>query len=176
MVSILANLSRRAVNILLSMHQPRPDILRLLDRVLVLSGSGTLIFTGPMDAIEPHLADLDIPVPSGTLNLADFLLDTVMDAPDAEVARMVAAFERCRLARREQRAVASVLPGAPLPGKYVAGFGRQVQQLSVGLLRNAYRHPFLVATSYAATLVAAVALGIAFWRSGFETPVRPALC
>ena len=41
-VDILAALSgsRGGVTVLLSIHQPRPDIFRLMDRVLLLSGEG----------------------------------------------------------------------------------------------------------------------------------------
>ena len=40
-VDILAELAgRQGVTVLLSIHQPRPDIFRLMDRVLLLSGEG----------------------------------------------------------------------------------------------------------------------------------------
>jgi hypothetical protein len=39
-VDILADLTRKGVTVLLSIHQPRPDILRLMSRVLILSADG----------------------------------------------------------------------------------------------------------------------------------------
>ena len=40
-VDILSSLSgQQGVTVLLSIHQPRPDIFRLMDRVLLLSGEG----------------------------------------------------------------------------------------------------------------------------------------
>ena len=39
-VDILADLARKGVTVVLSIHQPRPDILRLMSRVLILSGDG----------------------------------------------------------------------------------------------------------------------------------------
>jgi ATP-binding cassette subfamily G (WHITE) protein 2 len=40
-VDILASLShQQGVTVLLSIHQPRPDIFRLMDRVMLLSGEG----------------------------------------------------------------------------------------------------------------------------------------
>jgi ATP-binding cassette, subfamily G (WHITE), member 2 len=172
-VDILARLGGRGVNAVLSIHQPRFDILRMLERVVLLSATGTLLFSGPVGSIASHLDDLNIPVPPNTLNVADFLLDSVITASDAEVARMAAHFAACGLRRQEAAAVAA-WPQAhsPLQPKYTASFWRQLRLLSVSLLRNAYRHPFLTATSYVATLVAAVALGVAFWDSGIDTPVR----
>jgi len=46
-VDILSGLGKNGVTVLLSIHQPRPDIFRLLDRVLVLSGSGSVVYSGP---------------------------------------------------------------------------------------------------------------------------------
>ena len=39
-VDILAELSAKGVNVIMSIHQPRPDVFRLIDRVLLFSGSG----------------------------------------------------------------------------------------------------------------------------------------
>ncbi len=39
-VDILARLAGQGVTVLLSIHQPRPDVFRLMDRLLILSGEG----------------------------------------------------------------------------------------------------------------------------------------
>lgn len=39
-VDIMAELARSGVTVVLSIHQPRPDIFRLMDRVMLLSGEG----------------------------------------------------------------------------------------------------------------------------------------
>jgi ABC-type multidrug transport system ATPase subunit len=39
-VDIMADLAAAGVTVLMSIHQPRPDIFRLMDRVLLLSGDG----------------------------------------------------------------------------------------------------------------------------------------
>ena len=47
-VDILSKLgSRHGVTVLLSIHQPRPDIFRLLDRILILSSVGSVVYSGP---------------------------------------------------------------------------------------------------------------------------------
>ncbi len=42
-VDVLAGLAAGGVNTVLSIHQPRPDIFRLMDRVLLLSGAVQLL-------------------------------------------------------------------------------------------------------------------------------------
>ena len=39
-VDIMARLARSGVTVVMSIHQPRPDIFRLMDRVLLMSGQG----------------------------------------------------------------------------------------------------------------------------------------
>ncbi len=50
-----------------------------------------------------------------------------------------------------------------------APFGTQLEVLSVRLMRNAYRHPLLVALNFAATLAAAVGLALIFHNTGTDT-------
>jgi len=45
-VGILAALGGRGVTVVLSIHQPRPDVLRLMDRALILSGVGEVVYSG----------------------------------------------------------------------------------------------------------------------------------
>jgi ABC-type multidrug transport system ATPase subunit len=42
-VDIMAGLAAAGVTVLMSIHQPRPDIFRLMDRVLLLSGFGEVV-------------------------------------------------------------------------------------------------------------------------------------
>ena len=50
-----------------------------------------------------------------------------------------------------------------------APFGTQLKVLSVRLMRNAYRHPLLVALNFLATLAAAVGLALIFHNTGTDT-------
>jgi len=171
-VDILARTSAAGVNVILSLHQPRPDILRLLNRLTLLSGSGTLLYNGPTAAISNHLRLWGIPLPPRATNLADYLLDVIIgadaEAVDAMVARF-AASETCALERRHVARLAA--SPAPLPpARTCAPFGAQFGALSRRLLRNTYRHPFLVTLNLLATLATALALGAAFWDTGTDTP------
>lgn len=51
-VGILARLGARGVTVLLSIHQPRPDILRLMDRTLILSAVGEIVYSGAVKTLK----------------------------------------------------------------------------------------------------------------------------
>jgi ABC transporter len=178
-VETLAALTGAGVNMLLTIHQPRPDVLRLMSRVLLLSPNGRLLFSGPVGRIEAHLAALGHSAPRGMLNVADWLLDVTLAAPPSELAKMAAAFESSALAIGEREAVAA-LRNAPalaagagtLRGKGYAPFGVQLRVLSAAQLRSTYRHPFVVATAWLSALAVAIGLGIAFANLTFDTQAR----
>ena len=177
-VDILAGLAAGGVTCVLSIHQPRPDMFRLLSRLLLLSAEGAMVYSGPSALAAAHFASLGHAAPAG-VNVADFVLDTVSRAPPSEVARLVDAFrssevqgantllaERARLQRSYRRAGAG---GSEERGRYCAGFGLQLRMLCGRLLRNAYRHPFLFWLQFAATLAVALCLGSVFRSAGVDT-------
>ena len=50
-VDILSGLASAGVTVIMTIHQPRPDILRLMDRMLLLSGNGQV---GPSSTTMQH--------------------------------------------------------------------------------------------------------------------------
>ena len=101
-VDILAGLGALGVTILLSIHQPRPDIFRLLDRVCVLSSHGGVVYCGPSDAAESHFASLPYVIsPRETyVHIADYVLDVVLRSTDEDVRRMIDDFRISRIRAR----------------------------------------------------------------------------
>ena len=55
-MGILAALGGRGVTVVLSIHQPRPDVLRLMDRALILSGFGEVVYSGEHQICQPGSA------------------------------------------------------------------------------------------------------------------------
>jgi ABC-type multidrug transport system ATPase subunit len=92
-VDILSGLGKMGVTVVLSIHQPRPDIFRLLDRVMVMSGEGRVVYTGPSADAEAHFASLEYVGAARSVRVADYVLDAVLRGSDEDVARMVADFE-----------------------------------------------------------------------------------
>lgn len=72
-ITELAKTSKKTV--LMTIHQPRTDILNLFDKVILLSGGKTVFFGSVADAIT-HFTELGYPCP-GRVNPSDFFLDTL---------------------------------------------------------------------------------------------------
>ena len=197
-VDILSGLGSIGVTVVLSIHQPRPDIFRLLDRVLVLSGQGAVVYGGPSHRAEAHFAAMPYAaVPDRTLHIADFMLDTVLRASDEDVRRMIDDYGRSDILRDDEERVASLIRaaeertgeagrgvamGSRSAGggrrgsgdgdarksreRYHAPFWRQMRLLCGRLLRNMYRHPFLLTVHFTAAFVVALGVGAVFWQVG----------
>lgn len=83
-VGILAALSASGVTIALSIHQPRLDIFEMLTHLLLLSGDGRMVFSGPARLAATHFTALGHPPPPA-VNTADFILDIVIRLPPDQV-------------------------------------------------------------------------------------------
>lgn len=147
-----------------------------MDTLLLLSPVGQAVYCGPLAPLPAHLAAVGCFQPPGTLNIADFLLDVVISASTRRLAALVDGFERSTL-RSEELGLIDALAagagvGAPPELPPPPPLALQLRVLSATLFRRTYRHPFLVATCYVATLLAATGLAVAFANTGFDTPVR----
>ncbi|KND02196.1 uncharacterized protein SPPG_02683 [Spizellomyces punctatus DAOM BR117] len=70
--------------IIVSIHQPRSDIVKLFDQILLLARGGRPIYSGPARSMIPYLASLNHVIPPLT-NPADFALDlSSVDLRNAE--------------------------------------------------------------------------------------------
>ena len=47
-VDILAGLASAGVTVIITIHQPRPDVFNLMQRVMILSGDGRLVYSGDL--------------------------------------------------------------------------------------------------------------------------------
>ena len=45
-VDMLASLTQTGTAVLITIHQPRPDVFNLMQRVLILSSEGRMVFSG----------------------------------------------------------------------------------------------------------------------------------
>ena len=77
-VSAMRELTRaRALTTVISLQQPTPELLALFDEVCLLS-AGSVIFKGPVDALEPYLNARGFVCPPAS-DLADWLIEVVSD-------------------------------------------------------------------------------------------------
>jgi len=188
-VDILAALGDQGVTVVLSIHQPRPDVFRLLDRVLVMSATGRAVYSGASAGAEAHFASLGYapPRPAG-VNVADYVLDVVLRASDDDAERMVRDFDASAAAARDAAARARIAAlhgvgdgsdetrgnrharSSPcVPRKFRASFSTQTRALWRRMARNVRRHPFLLALHFAASAAASALIGAVFFAAGRDT-------
>jgi len=91
----IIRLSRQNRTMIMTIHQPRSDIFKLFDKLLLLSG-GKPVFFGPSKDAVGHLAKLGFHLPYG-YNPGDFLIDLV-----TEVANDGSEFRDQKTADRER--------------------------------------------------------------------------
>jgi hypothetical protein len=54
-VDILSGLASAGVTVIITIHQPRPDVFNLMQRVLILSGDGRMVYSGTAAFIHSFL-------------------------------------------------------------------------------------------------------------------------
>lgn len=89
-MKLVSHVAARGTTVLCSLHQPRPEIVSLLDKVILLS-RGRVAFSGPPSEAESYFASIGRPFTalSGDVgirwgvNPADAMLDAVGDAETA---------------------------------------------------------------------------------------------
>lgn len=72
-MTLLSGIASRGTTVLCSLHQPRPRVVGLLDKVMLLSGGRVAYFGGPGDA-EPFFRSIGRPFPRGQPHPADAML------------------------------------------------------------------------------------------------------
>jgi ATP-binding cassette subfamily G (WHITE) protein 2 len=188
-VDILSKLgSRHGVTVLLSIHQPRPDIFRLLDRILILSSVGSVVYSGPSVSAKGFFESLAyVPPRPRDVHVADFILDVVINSPEKIVAKVSVDFLKSEIAienEERQRAlmaefgqeVSNEAEIVNTRNKYAAPFSQQCRWLCGRYVRRMYRHPFLIYVHVMATFLAALGVGLARVRptGGCLRAVAPA--
>jgi len=72
----LKQIAESGRTVIVTLHQPRSDIYHLLDNLVVLVKGGQMVYTGPLDTVEPTFQLQGHAIPEN-FNPADFLLDVV---------------------------------------------------------------------------------------------------
>ncbi|GMH44385.1 hypothetical protein BSKO_12319 [Bryopsis sp. KO-2023] len=170
-VDILADMAAAGVTVIITIHQPRPDLFRTIDRVMLLSGLGQVVYAGPSSDAESYFSSLGFSSRQKTVHVIDYMLDVVIKSRDAEVDTLVENFSASDIAMAELEYANTALENPlPLPSKkHTSTFFQQVRCLSTRLLRNASRHPVLIAVNFVANLVVALLLGLLFYDTGDQT-------
>ena len=173
MVELLASLGKQGVIVVLSIHQPRSDIFQLMERVLVLSSQGQMVYSGPLSHLSAFMQQTPgLPLSKPEDNMADYILDVIIKESDHVVSGMVSQYQSSMIYQDEislLREVCDQLDAAPSILRhrdYVSGFGRQVMLLSQRLIKNSIRQPFLLYLNFVSTATIALMLGFVFYATG----------
>lgn len=116
---------RLAVLVLVVIHQPRPEVAKLFDTlVLMTSGPGRMTYFGPMADALSYIQDAGCRVPEH-VNPADFLLDLVTPGSVHDSSEELAAVfhVRQRPAMLEEVTRARTIPGATVEEMLTAACG-----------------------------------------------------
>eukprot|EP00598_Pedospumella_elongata_P008323 CAMPEP_0185012042 /NCGR_PEP_ID=MMETSP1098-20130426/98099_1 /TAXON_ID=89044 /ORGANISM="Spumella elongata, Strain CCAP 955/1" /LENGTH=1003 /DNA_ID=CAMNT_0027541093 /DNA_START=23 /DNA_END=3034 /DNA_ORIENTATION=+ len=73
-VNALHFLASKGVNVSTTIHQPRQEILSLMDNLLLLAPGGRVAYFGPFTDLHSHFSQLHYTCPVG-INIADFVMD-----------------------------------------------------------------------------------------------------
>ncbi|WZN64353.1 pleiotropic drug resistance-like ABC transporter [Chloropicon roscoffensis] len=171
MVGALAQLGEGGINVILSIQQPRSDIFRLMERVLVLSCHGEMVYSGPLSNFRTFLAEIpSLPVKNEQENLADYILDVIIKTEDKTVNSIILAYQGSTVVEEENMLVHDIYTSSssvPLAekAKHSAGYSRQVVELSKRLLKNTLRQPFLIYLNFVSTGLIAIMLGLVFFKT-----------
>ena len=190
-VDILSGLVSAGVTVLISIHQPRSDVFQMLRRVLILSGEGTMVYSGPTRLATEHFSGTGLNTASrpSHLHIADFVLDAVIRSSHDEVDALVRSYASSSVAARERQVAASVAC-APTPAlngandtdtfvynnsglpfrKHKADFVCQLRLLCGRLLRKSLRHPMHIILTIVVTMLMSLIAGALFFRTGIDTP------
>jgi len=174
MVEALASLGEGGINVILSIQQPRSDIFRLMDRVLVLSCHGEMVYSGPVNMLLSFLGEVtSLPVKKEKENTADYILDIIIKAGDQTVRSIIIAYEKSSVVKEESRLLDNVyLDKSTLivlhRAKHSVSYGKQVKELSKRLLKNTMRQPFLVYLNFVSTGLIALMLGLVFYKTSVD--------
>ena len=178
-VDLLSDLSDDGVTVILSIHQPRPDVFRLLRRILVMSSVGKAVYSGDSRNAETHfLTLLYVPMRQENVNVADYVLDVLLRASDETVERMVSDFETSHAAvvdaNARRRLITGNTEGTVLRNarngqnvtlqkkKFNSGYGTQFAVLLKRMTQKVKRHPFLIALHFVSTFCVALGVGFIF--------------
>lgn len=181
---LLKGVASRGTTVICSLHQPRPRMVDLLDRVMLLSGGEVAFFGHPAEA-ESYFSSVGRPFPADQRHSADGMLDLCSRADVA----LPSLFRRSSLAEGSLydsngasgrkgdslEDVSVAASGADADNKswlklggYCgarrrrAGFCVQVEALMRRLLLRAVRNPMLLLLHFLGSILMAICLGTIF--------------
>jgi ABC-type multidrug transport system ATPase subunit/ABC-type multidrug transport system permease subunit len=169
---ILEDVARSGTTVIISIHQPGPEILKLITQAIFMTRDGRVCFSGPGEKLENYLVEYSRYTPIDEGCHADAMLNEISSCnQDA----LVKAFKASRSGQAEREVLAflsnlqqnsrQLKCGEDLiesRGKHIAPWTTQFRHLSYRTMRYSMRNPFPFILHGITAVAAALILGLAF--------------
>ena len=158
---------RDRIAMLITIHQPKHDLLRLFDSIILLA-EGSIIFSGSVDEALQHFSNLGFECPEET-NPGEFFLDlmTINHQSSMEVQQSRARIDRL-ISAWQSPTIHSTPPLPPLPvqdsSKYPVSASRQLNLLLQRHFTVMFRNHVLVIAEVVSTIAIALLLGFVYFQ------------
>lgn len=125
-VDILSNMASSGVTVIMTIHQPRPDLFKMLDRVLLISASGEMIYSGPSSLAEGYFGAIGY---ESDVHVMDHMLDVIVRSSGDVISDLNLKYMASDVKQRENEIIElSSQDTLPFPiKKYKASFLRQMK-------------------------------------------------
>ena len=173
-MSILGDIATSGVAVVLTLHQPRPDMLLSIDRLMILSAGGCTVYSGPTSQLDTYLGELGHSVPE-SMTAVDFLLELLVDSADNVVAKITEAYSKSELMGDEMKQLEQLIlntkqnsSSIPVISSSCSAAYEFTLLLKRSVIANV-RSPLLITLNLFSSLLVAFSVGFIFKNAGTDT-------
>ena len=173
-MSILGDIATSGVAVILTLHQPRPDMLLTIDRLMILSAGGCTVYSGPTSQLDTYLGELGQSPPE-SMTAVDFLLELLVNSTDQAVARITESYSKSVLMADEMKQLQQLVLNTEQTTSSIPAIGTSCSAMYefALLLKRAVianvRSPLLITLNLISSLAIAFSVGFIFKNAGTDT-------
>ena len=173
-MSILGDIATSGVAVILTLHQPRPDMLLTIDRLMILSAGGCTVYSGPTSQLDTYLGELGQSPPE-SMTAVDFLLELLVNSTDQAVARITESYSKSVLMADEMKQLQQLVLNTEQTTSSIPAIGTSCSAMYefALLLKRAVianvRSPLLITLYLISSLAIAFSVGFIFKNAGTDT-------
>ena len=173
-MSILGDIATSGVAVILTLHQPRPDMLLTIDRLMILSAGGCTVYSGPTSQLDTYLLELGQSPPE-SMTAVDFLLELLVNSTDQAVARITESYSKSVLMADEMKQLQQLVLNTEQTTSSIPAIGTSCSAMYefALLLKRAVianvRSPLLITLNLISSLAIAFSVGFIFKNAGTDT-------
>ena len=173
-MSILGDIATSGVAVILTLHQPRPDMLLTIDRLMILSAGGCTVYSGPTSQLDTYLGELGQSPPE-SMTAVDFLLELLVNSTDQAVARITESYTKSVLMVDEMKQLHQLVLNTEQTTSSIPAIGTSCSAMYefALLLKRAVianvRSPLLITLNLISSLAIAFSVGFIFKNAGTDT-------